>query len=75
MHREAMLVAQLGVGVGSEQGLCALLVPSASSSHHQGGNTVDVLQVGVGRVLEQKEQDGDVVTHSSTHESGVAEAG
>ena len=68
-----MLVAQLGVGVGSEQGLRALLLPSVSS-RHQSGAAVDGLQVGVGRVLEQKEQDGEVTTHSSLHERGGAVA-
>ena len=62
---------QLGVGLGAQQGLHARLVRLASGIH-QGGVAVDVLQVGVGRVLQEEEQDGEVVAERSNHERGVA---
>ena len=67
----AVLVEQLGVGTGSQQGLHARLVPS-HSGQYQGGAAVDVLQVGVGRVLQQNEQDGEVAlarSRACTHAS------
>eukprot|EP00964_Phaeocystis_antarctica_P019345 scaffold10687_cov53-Phaeocystis_antarctica.AAC.3 len=68
-----VLVEQLGVGLGAQQGLHARLFPSGSG-HHQGGGVVDVLQVRVSRVLQQEEQDGGVAVARSTHECGVSEA-
>eukprot|EP00964_Phaeocystis_antarctica_P010844 scaffold5965_cov69-Phaeocystis_antarctica.AAC.3 len=50
----ATFVEQLGVGLGSQQGLHACLLP-CSRSHHQGGVAVAGLQVRVGRVLQQQE--------------------
>ena len=53
---EAVVIEQLGVGLGSQQGLHACLLPVASGVH-QGGAAVDAgLQVNVGRVLQQNEQ-------------------
>eukprot|EP00964_Phaeocystis_antarctica_P114414 scaffold78380_cov61-Phaeocystis_antarctica.AAC.5 len=69
----ALFVEQLGVGLGSQQGLHARLVPSASG-HHQGGGTLAGLQVGVGRVLQQDEHDGEVAAVRSDHERSEAEA-
>eukprot|EP00964_Phaeocystis_antarctica_P060952 scaffold36377_cov66-Phaeocystis_antarctica.AAC.5 len=66
----ATLVEQLGVGLGSQQGLHARLVPSASGQHQGGGATVG-LQVGVGRVLQEEEQGGEVATGRSIHERSV----
>jgi len=48
-----LLSKQLGVGLGSQQRLHARLVPLVNG-HHQGGGTVEVLQVGVGRVLQEQ---------------------
>jgi hypothetical protein len=69
----AVVVEQLGVGLGTDQGLHARLVPMVSGSH-QGGFAVDVLQVGVGRVLQQDKHDGGVAGDRSVHERGDAEA-
>ena len=49
-----LLGAQLGVGLGSQQGLHARLLPFVSGPR-QGGVAVNVLQVGVGRVHQQDE--------------------
>jgi hypothetical protein len=69
----AVLVEQLGVGPGSQQGLHARLVPLASGQH-QGGVAVGALQFGVGRVLQQEAQDGKVAVARSSHERGAAVA-
>eukprot|EP00964_Phaeocystis_antarctica_P019346 scaffold10687_cov53-Phaeocystis_antarctica.AAC.4 len=70
----ADFVEQLGVGLGSQQGLHACFVPLVSGMG-QGGGAVDVLQVGVGRVLQQEEHDGQVAVGHSIHERGAAVAG
>eukprot|EP00964_Phaeocystis_antarctica_P053067 scaffold31098_cov75-Phaeocystis_antarctica.AAC.1 len=74
----AVVVEQLGVGPGVQQGLHALLVPLVSS-HHQGGvaalvDATAALHVRVGRVLQEEEHDGCVAVARSFHERGVAEA-
>eukprot|EP00964_Phaeocystis_antarctica_P077162 scaffold47815_cov67-Phaeocystis_antarctica.AAC.1 len=56
---EAVFVEQLGVGLGSQQGLHARLLPSGSSLN-QGGLAIAGLQVGVGCVLQEEEQGGEV---------------
>eukprot|EP00964_Phaeocystis_antarctica_P072206 scaffold44129_cov61-Phaeocystis_antarctica.AAC.5 len=73
----AIVVEQLGVGLGSQQSLHARLVPSASeeSGRHQGTVASAGLQVRVGRVLQQDEQDGGVAVARSIHERGEAEVG
>eukprot|EP00964_Phaeocystis_antarctica_P004695 scaffold2548_cov66-Phaeocystis_antarctica.AAC.2 len=70
---EAVFVEQLGVGLGPQQGLHARLLPF-DSGRNQGSAAVNVLQVGVGRVLQQEEQDGVAAVVSSIHERGPAEA-
>ena len=45
------------------------------SGLHQGGDAFVVLQVRVGRVLQEDEQDGEAAVVRSTHERGEAEAG
>ena len=70
----ALAFEQLRVGLGSQQGLHARLVPLVSGQH-QSGDAVGVLQVGVGRVLQQDEQDGGMAVVRSLHERGAAEAG
>eukprot|EP00964_Phaeocystis_antarctica_P155126 scaffold124113_cov63-Phaeocystis_antarctica.AAC.6 len=69
----AVVVEQLGVGLGSQQGLHARLLPFESGTH-QGGAAVAVLQVTVGQVLQEDEQDGEVAVGRSSHERGEAEA-
>ena len=69
----AVVVEQLGVGLGSQQRLDARLVPMVSG-RYQGGDALVVLQVEVGRVLQQDEQDGGVAEVRSIHERGAAEA-
>eukprot|EP00964_Phaeocystis_antarctica_P120502 scaffold84248_cov61-Phaeocystis_antarctica.AAC.2 len=70
----AGFVEQLVVGLGSQQGLHACLVPSASGPHQSGLACVP-LQVGVGRVLQENTQDGEVAAVRSMHERGATEAG
>eukprot|EP00964_Phaeocystis_antarctica_P026042 scaffold14647_cov60-Phaeocystis_antarctica.AAC.6 len=53
---DAIVVEQLGVGLGSQQGLHALLLPKVSGLF-QGGVAVDILRVRVGRVLQQLPHD------------------
>ena len=67
---KAAFEEQLGVGLGSQQRLHARLVP-AESGPHQGGATEVGLQVGVGRKLQQDEQDGEVAHVHSMHERGA----
>eukprot|EP00964_Phaeocystis_antarctica_P010229 scaffold5613_cov69-Phaeocystis_antarctica.AAC.2 len=50
------------------------LLSSSVSGLHQGGPTITVLQVNVGRVLQQDEQDGVAAVVRSIHERGLAEA-
>eukprot|EP00964_Phaeocystis_antarctica_P134526 scaffold98808_cov69-Phaeocystis_antarctica.AAC.14 len=69
----AVVVDQLGVGLGSQQGLHACLVPIVSGLH-QGGDAPDVLQVRVGRVLQQDEHGGEVALARCIHERGEAVA-
>eukprot|EP00964_Phaeocystis_antarctica_P045401 scaffold26128_cov71-Phaeocystis_antarctica.AAC.1 len=69
----AVVVKQLNVGLGSQQGLHACLVPS-TSGRHQGGHAFVALQVGVGRVLQEEIQDGEVAVVRSRNERGAAEA-
>eukprot|EP00964_Phaeocystis_antarctica_P019301 scaffold10665_cov67-Phaeocystis_antarctica.AAC.4 len=71
---EAVYVEQLGVGLGSQQGLHARLLPS-DSSLHQGGPTPGILLVRIGRVLQEEEHGGEVAAVRSSHERGEAEAG
>ena len=61
--RTLLHVEQLGVRVGSQQRLHARLVPSESGLH-QGVVAAVVLQVRVGRVLQEDEHDGGVATMS-----------
>eukprot|EP00964_Phaeocystis_antarctica_P160815 scaffold132691_cov63-Phaeocystis_antarctica.AAC.1 len=56
------------------QGLHARLFP-VGRSHHQGGHAVAVLQVRVGRVLQQDGCGGEVAGICRSHERGDAEAG
>eukprot|EP00964_Phaeocystis_antarctica_P007906 scaffold4254_cov60-Phaeocystis_antarctica.AAC.2 len=70
----AVLVEQLGVGLGSQQGLHARLSP-VESGRHQGGSSHVGLQVGFGRVLQQDEQDVEVAVARSIIERGDAKAG
>ena len=71
---EAFVVEQLGVGLGSQQGLHARLLTSAGG-RHQGGAAFVGLQVGVGRVLQENAQNGEVATTSSIHERGGTKLG
>ena len=70
--RAAVVVEQLGVGPGSQQGPHARLVPLGP---HQGGLAVGFLQVGVGRMLQQNEHDGEVAVVRRAHERGAAQPG
>ena len=63
---------QLGVGLGSQQGPHACLFPLVSGLH-QGGPTIIVLQVRVGRVLQENEQERVVAEACSIHERSAAE--
>eukprot|EP00964_Phaeocystis_antarctica_P002591 scaffold1357_cov36-Phaeocystis_antarctica.AAC.1 len=72
--RATLLGAQLGVGLGSQQGLRARLLPPVSGPY-QGSVAFAGLQVRNGRVHQQDEQDGEVAVARSSHERGEAEAG
>ena len=63
----------IGVGLGSEQRLHARLLPFTSGQHH-GGEALVGQQVGVGRVLQEHEHDGEVAVARCVHERGEAEA-
>eukprot|EP00964_Phaeocystis_antarctica_P043234 scaffold24790_cov53-Phaeocystis_antarctica.AAC.1 len=69
----ALSIEQLGVGLGSQQRLHAWHVSSASGLN-EGGDTAPGLQVRVGRVLQEDEQDGQVAVVRGSHERRVAEA-
>ena len=65
----AVTVNQFGVGLGSQQGLHARLVPLVSG-RHQAGAAVDVLRVRVGRVLQEDVQARKMAVLCSSHKSG-----
>eukprot|EP00964_Phaeocystis_antarctica_P003709 scaffold1995_cov75-Phaeocystis_antarctica.AAC.2 len=69
----AVAVEQLGVGLGSQQGLHARPLP-LPGGHHQGGGAVAGLEVRAGRVVQEEAQEGEVAAVSSIHERGSAEA-
>ena len=69
---EVLLVRSHSV-IGSQQGLHACLLPLVSGQH-QGGLAIAALQVRIGRVLQEEEQDGGVAVARCTHERGVASA-
>ena len=60
----AALVKQLDVSLGSQQRLDASLLPF-TSGRHQGGHAFDVLQVRIGRVLQEEEEDGGMAVERS----------
>jgi len=69
-----VIVHQLSVGLGSQQGLHARQLPCAGG-HHQGGLAGVGLMVGVGRVLQQEEHDGVMAEACGSHERTKAEPG